>query len=39
MCKTCEDAWASFERWLDGQPQEVRDLSITEQIELYSKEQ
>jgi hypothetical protein len=38
MCKTCDDAWAAFEAWLAQQSDDVQELSLPEQIELYAKQ-
>lgn len=37
MCATCEAAWKTFEAWLASQGDDVQDLTLTEQIELYAK--
>jgi hypothetical protein len=31
-----DEAWATFDEWLAAQSDEVQELSILEQIELYS---
>lgn len=32
-----EEAWRAFEAWLCAQPDEVQDMDILEQIEVYAK--
>jgi hypothetical protein len=31
-----EEAWRAFDAWLDAQPDEVGDMDILEQTELYA---